>query len=258
MLILAIGILGAVGSTATPFRSAEVAFTDSSAHGLAIVPASCPSYPHYSGDCSILPSGCGPGTLNDQCTSTPPSGCTGSSCTGAPTTCPDGSPIPANGICTTGLIGRCVATVSCTNSTTAHYVNSSCYASDIACPTNWSCSAGACVPPPAAQFNAFTATGADGTSFAASGALSARPVLLAPGSTTRLYWNVANAQSCSITSSTGTDNWTSASSGGSGVVSSPITQQTVYTLTCNSIAGAYPPTVSGSVTINLIPTFQEI
>ncbi len=32
--------------------SVEVQFTDSSAHGLQIVPASCPSYPHYSGDCS--------------------------------------------------------------------------------------------------------------------------------------------------------------------------------------------------------------
>lgn len=34
------------------FVSSEVLFTDSSASGLAIVPASCPSVPHYVGECS--------------------------------------------------------------------------------------------------------------------------------------------------------------------------------------------------------------
>src|SRR5262249_11887345 len=47
------------------FKSVEVQFTDTSHSGLAIVPASCPSNPHFAGDC--LPSGCGAGTLNDTC-----------------------------------------------------------------------------------------------------------------------------------------------------------------------------------------------
>jgi hypothetical protein len=35
-----------------PFVSSEVRFADASASGLAIVPASCPSNPHTSGECS--------------------------------------------------------------------------------------------------------------------------------------------------------------------------------------------------------------
>ena len=38
-----------------PFSSSEVRFTDASASGLQIVPASCPSDPHYSGECSEPP-----------------------------------------------------------------------------------------------------------------------------------------------------------------------------------------------------------
>lgn len=46
-----------------PFVSSEVAFTDASAGGLSIVPASCPSYPHYAGECSPGGGGSsGPGT----------------------------------------------------------------------------------------------------------------------------------------------------------------------------------------------------
>jgi len=43
------------------FRSSEVAFTDPSPGGFAIIPASCPSSPHYDGECDIeeIPGRCG-------------------------------------------------------------------------------------------------------------------------------------------------------------------------------------------------------
>lgn len=49
----------------TPFQSSEVQFTDASRGGLAIVPASCPSSPHYGGDCS--PSGYVDSFTNASC-----------------------------------------------------------------------------------------------------------------------------------------------------------------------------------------------
>lgn len=54
--LILLAIVFSFGShTSKPFASAEVQFTDSSASGLAIVPASCPSNPHFAGDCSAPP-----------------------------------------------------------------------------------------------------------------------------------------------------------------------------------------------------------
>lgn len=53
------------------FRSAELQFTDASAGGLAIVPASCPSFPHTNGACGVVATGdgctigAGPATSED-------------------------------------------------------------------------------------------------------------------------------------------------------------------------------------------------
>jgi len=66
-----------------PFASAEVQFTDASAHGLAIVPASCPSSPHYVGDCSGGVGACPSGQRQD-----------GNTCTQI--TCPSGWTLQAN------------------------------------------------------------------------------------------------------------------------------------------------------------------
>lgn len=52
LLILALVSLAALSFTQrSAFVSSEYKFTDASANGLAIVPASCPSSPHYSGEC---------------------------------------------------------------------------------------------------------------------------------------------------------------------------------------------------------------
>jgi hypothetical protein len=70
VLLIAIGILAVLGMATTiakPFSSVELKFTDASSGGLAIVPASCASYPHYGGDCTDqveIPSG--PGACKPQ------------------------------------------------------------------------------------------------------------------------------------------------------------------------------------------------
>lgn len=55
LVLAAFALVLSTHSPRTPFASAEVQFTDLSAHGLAIVPASCPSDPHYAGECSAAP-----------------------------------------------------------------------------------------------------------------------------------------------------------------------------------------------------------
>ncbi len=53
-LIVASILISAVSSNLQkPFASSEVHFTDASASGLQIVPASCPSDPHSPGECSV-------------------------------------------------------------------------------------------------------------------------------------------------------------------------------------------------------------
>lgn len=65
LALLALIIFSAFTQSPKPFASAEVQFTDASSGGLAIVPASCPSYAHTSGECDL------PASTN--CTLTPSS-----------------------------------------------------------------------------------------------------------------------------------------------------------------------------------------
>ena len=101
----------------------------------------------------------------------------------------------------------------------------------------WGCASGACNPPPAL-----------------SATLKAKPSLLQVGDTTTVLWSSTNANSCTI-HGTNNDSWTGVSS--SGKTSSPILGQTIYTLHCIGNPGAQPPSVDKSVTVNLIPQFNE-
>jgi hypothetical protein len=73
LALAAVCIAGlSIRSTSEPFASAEVEFTDASARGMQIVPASCPSDQHYIGECG--PATCTPpytGTY-PNCVYTPP------------------------------------------------------------------------------------------------------------------------------------------------------------------------------------------
>lgn len=76
--VILLGMLS-LATNQRPFASSELAFTESSASGLKIVPASCessPQYPHYPGQCAIPSGGC----TGAGCTPTVPTvsvtGCT--------------------------------------------------------------------------------------------------------------------------------------------------------------------------------------
>ena len=127
-----------------------------------------------------------------------------------------------------------------------------------ACQSGYTCSAGACLAPPSIVFIPFTANdhGSPSGTFEATGHIKAVPSLLQSGGTTWVYWNVNNATSCTVTGSNG-DSWTGLSSGVSGLQTSPITGQTTYTLRCDALLGAIPPTITEVDTVNLVPIYRE-
>ncbi len=110
-------------------------------------------------------------------------------------------------------------------------------------------------PPPPPSFQSFTTT-APGQIFNASGHLQARPTLIRRETITRVYWNVSNVSSCSVTGTNG-DAWSGNTSGTSGATTSPLQTRTVYTLRCTSLPGSGAANVNESVTINIAPRFIE-
>jgi hypothetical protein len=114
------------------------------------------------------------------------------------------------------------------------------------------CSPGApvCLTPPP------TGNGGPG-----GGHLTAQPNLVPKNATTTVYWGINNVMACTVTATDGTS-WTGAYSAtsscstknGTGCQSSPITHQTIYTLSCTALdASNYTETA----TVNLLPDFQE-
>ncbi len=272
--VLLLGLLSFISPVQKPFASAEVTFTDASARGLAIVPASCPSTPDFAGQCDV-PITCSDPVLAAQfginCTPPDPTICANgyalvNGVCVPPTSCPTGydlqSGVCVRTSCPAGyqlqgnrcIAGTCTAQYQCSGSD-LYYLNTSCQTALVqSC--SWGCSASACLPPPPPSFTAFGATNARGN-FSATGHLQAKPTLVRAGDTAQLYWGVVNATSCTITGSNG-DSWSAASSGTAGQTSAPIVGLTTYTLTCASIPGATPTSITESTTVKVIPTYQEI
>ena len=108
---------------------------------------------------------------------------------------------------------------------------------------SYQCSSGACVAPPSPQGNI------PGQN--SSVAIMASPSIVPSGKTTTVTWNVVNVTSCTVTS-TGGDSW----SGLSGTqTSKPISNQTVFKLSCTDLGGN---PWSQSITVNVIPVFREL
>lgn len=141
----------------------------------------------------------------------------------------------------------CAATYSCSGNTVT-YTNAACSTTSVvACVSPQYCSPGisSCVSPEPV-FEGF------GAGF--SGHLEAKPLLVPRGLTARLYWNVSNVDSCTVTGDNG-DSWTGLTSGSSGKLTLPLTARTVFTLSCEAYEGATFD--DESVTVNLVPIFNE-
>ena len=134
--------------------------------------------------------------------------------------------------------GSCVLSNLCTTPPKcvgANLVNSCTNATISACA--FGCTSGACNPPPA-----LTAS------------IEAKPNLLRIGKTSVVSWSSEHAASCTVVGTNG-NSWTGTSSDGK--TTSPIQSQTIYTLNCVGVSGSVPPTIDKSVTVNIIPTFNE-
>ena len=143
------------------------------------------------------------------------------------------------------VIYTCTPTNICGTGANANRRYNSCTGAEIlpACP--YQCAAGACISPPPPTFNPDAETDT-------TGHLQVRPLLVSGGGTTRVYWNVSNVSSCSV--SGGADSWTGASSGEGGQPSSQLLQRTTFTLSCT---GLDESTIEESATVNILPIFQE-
>ncbi len=146
-----------------------------------------------------------------------------------PTTCWDGSTVPAGQACPP-------------------------------CPEGYTQVGNACVPPQGPVFEGFPTP----YGFNASGHLEVRPSLVRSGDTTRVFWSVRNVRNCTVRGTNGdgavgsvTGAWNTQSSGAVGLVTSPITSRTDYTLFCRSLAGATPTTITETRTVNVIPEWYE-
>ncbi len=237
-----------------------------------------------------LPSGCGAGTRNDTCP--PPTNCTPTTATSCGETStyypcnPIGSqfvtvPNPASPACTASVPstagGQCWSAPNDCGQRTEGVIQwsglcnasppPSCMLSSGGGGWSGATSGGGSPiptydpipepppPPPPPSFVRFTTT-EPGQIFNASGHLQARPTLIRTTTVSRLYWNVTNVSSCSVTGTNG-DTWSGSASGTAGATTSPLETRTIYKLQCTSLPGSGAANVNESVTINIAPQFNE-
>ncbi|MCR4325817.1 MAG: hypothetical protein NUV59_03345, partial [Patescibacteria group bacterium] len=139
----------------------------------------------------------------------------------------------------------CTTSYSCTDSQHIQYTNPQCQTSPYAtCTSPAFCTEGsaACLYPPPV----FIQSGGDLT-----GHLQATPQIVPTGLPTTITWNVDNVSDCTVSGDNG-DGWSGTSGSHS---SSPILQQTIFTLHCDPLDGS---TLNESVVVNVLPIFQEI
>ena len=87
-----------------------------------------------------------------------------------------------------------------------------------------------------------------------TGNLTARPSLIPKGGSIKVYWDIADVESCTATGSNG-DSWNALTSGSAGETSRAIDQQTTYTLSCLQDDGV--TYFTQTATVNVVPTYQE-
>ncbi len=156
----------------------------------------------------------------------------------------------------------CSATVdvSCTpgytcSGDTIQYQNAACAISNIStCSSPGYCSPGSsiCLYPPMTPTPIVTTDGAT-----LSGHLVARPSLVRSGTSTKLYWNIENAQVCVVRRlDTNAVVSTQTSSGSSGVAAT-ITAKTDFRLYCEAYPNTSPANLTDIVTARVVPSWLE-
>ncbi len=299
LLLTLLAFTSVTGGAKPAFVSSEAQFTDSSASGLAIVPASCASFAHYAGECDVPPAPnpathCGiaispnsistgqstalgwsvnpnfgfftlttQGSINHGVGSVPASGQASivplastfytysgtqrllgvpvrSFTCSAQVTVAGASPVPDNSDDTFfGGGGACTLISYCDGSD--RFTRDTSCSSQFVERCSFGCEVGACLPAPRP-----------------SGHIQVLPRLVRSGDITSVSWNAENVQSCTVagTNKDGTgQNETGVWSGTSGTrVSSTITGQTTYTLTCAGVDGS---TLIERASVNTIPDFEE-
>lgn len=290
LVLIAIATV-ALSHSQTPFRSVEVAFTDNSAHGMQIVPASCPSNPFDSaapygckGSVPLCPNGITPAPNGNfaqctcaegnaaACTSNNPPGGNGGGLT------ENGNPVSQCDIGYTQEGRICVFTGCPTGySRTGPNSNPSCIF--VGCPSGYTQQGGQCIQNQCIQGYICGANGnlyleqsdcsatlAQTCSFGCVGNacfipppaadIVAVPSVVRAGETTKISWQAKYVQSCTISGTDG-DSWNCSGNSCSATTtkqSNSIQNQTTYTLNCLALDASH---VTQAATVNIVPNFVE-
>lgn len=244
LLFVAVLIVGISTSTEQkPFNSKEAKFTDRSQHGLSIVPASCPSYPHYSGECDpppqppppvppivVIPHTVDPkkGTITDNSSSTP--------LTNGELVVLEGETITLSWQCTNSTVSSSnFATIGSTSGSVDVTTNDDTDYYYVCSNPNGDSSVTLPVTTLKPRFDLF----------------QVHPQLVRRGDYTHLTWNAKFVRYCTITAPDGFS-WTTSSAVGD-VQSNPVTGQTTFNATCYGLVSQ----VQAQDTVNIIPQFNE-
>ena len=236
LLLLATLLLGTgARSHSSIVRSPEVAFTDAAPSGLAIVPASCPSSPHYWGECDKI-ANCQYQNTSDRYISGGlvcycPTGWSGTypNCI-EPQLCPNGQVcVP----CTTESGGACLTCPLGTTLEGGLCVYTGCPAGDMwsggqcVCNPNYPLCSGNDIVSACAPHRPLVVEGTSSCNLPASAGCQnsgsgasclppppaqvlswiVKPTLITKGKSASVSWSVQNARTCTITGSNG-DTWT--------------------------------------------------
>ncbi len=97
---------------------------------------------------------------------------------------------------------------------------------------------------------------------ALSGDLEANPQLVREGTPAKLFWNVSNIASCTVTGTNGETlphgcSGNTCTAGASGQTTANIFSTVVYSLRCNALGGVSPTSFTHTVTVLPSPEFEE-
>lgn len=248
----------ATGVQGDTFTSSEFAFTTPQESGLEVVPASCPSYPHYSSEC-------GPANANPSLSISAGAGCV----VGVPFTLamtatdPDGQQVIYSGVldgsssfsrgpAVSGVAQNISWTFSSagTHTVQVQAIDTGGAVSSVVGAT-FSCideedDDGAGV----GGFNVNSSNGSVNSVNVQSWTLNAVPSIVLRGATSRVFWGTSDVSSCTVIGTNG-DRFTGTQGPADGQVTGPINERTYYTLTCNGGLTA------GPVVVNVLPQWNE-